>query len=230
LPPFVNLFSPRLAGIAVPAIGFVFGGPNFTPQKFDSVGGFCIRGVGQFLPGCYSFLVYVSFAAVRGRFPITVSAVGSVQRYVLELHVWPLIEPTIIAGLLAVLVAAMMNRDFPLSVLRRLRITQWTSRVAVWNDCFDTFGDYVQVELADGRQVMGWLRFYSNTEEESALFLEDAAWIGEGGVQIPINGPGILLTKRSGIRTVMFLSADEGHASLDALAPSSRSKLTTPPV
>jgi hypothetical protein len=35
------------------------------------------------------------------------------------------------------------------------------------------------VGLADGRSVVGYLRYYSDDPQEASLFLEDAAWLEE---------------------------------------------------
>ncbi len=159
----------------------------------------------------YSLLVYVCFAALNGSFPITihVESGDGTSYYFPELHFWPLAEVTAIAIILAVAVAAMMNNNFPLSLFQRWRITQRTFRPSVWNDVSNKGTQYVQVELADGRNVMGWLAYFSDTPQEAALYLEDAAWLTEDLSQVPINGPGILLTKESGIRAIMLLNAVE---------------------
>jgi len=160
----------------------------------------------------YSFLVYVCFSASRGTFPISLrvdSTAAGVQHFVIEPHVWPLVELALIATALGVLFAIALNHDFPLSVLRRKQVTQRTFRISVWSDTFHSFRGYVQVELADGRNIIGWLRFYSDTAEESSLFLEDAAWLRSDGKQFAIDGSGILLTKESGIRNILFLKAVE---------------------
>ena len=155
----------------------------------------------------YSFLVYVVFAAVRAPFPVALrtESVAGGQQFLIEIRFRSLIELTGIAVALALAVGAMMTSDFPLSLLRRLRITQRTSRVSVWSDTFHDLTGYVQVELADGRQIMGWLRYYSDTAEERSLLLEDAAWIDADGKEISVPGPGMLLTTESDIRTIMFL-------------------------
>lgn len=157
----------------------------------------------------YSFLVYVCFSAVRGAFPITIhveSGEGATH-YLPEFHFWPLLELTLIAGLMGVAVATMMNHDFPLSLFQKWGITQRTFRPTVWSDCFRLPTEYVQVELADGRHIIGWLCYFSDTPEDSSLYLEDAAWRTEDGASVAIDGPGILITKESGIRSVMFLNA-----------------------
>ncbi len=157
----------------------------------------------------YSLINYTVFAALGGKFPITarVEPLNGVERYSLEIQPWPMAELVLIAVALAFIVAVAVNKDI-LSLLRRFRVTQRTFRVSVWNDTFQTFGGFVQVELGDGRRVVGYLRFYSDTAEECSLFLEDAAWLREDGVQFPINGPGVLLTKEAGIHAVLFLNPD----------------------
>ena len=158
----------------------------------------------------YSLLVYVCFAAVGGAFPVTVhlEQTESAKHYFPELHFAPLIELTAIAVVLAIAVAWMMNHDFPVSIFQRLGITQRTFRPSIWNDVFRLPTQYVQVELADGRNVIGWLVYFSDTPEEAALYLEDAAWLPKNEPEVPING-GIFLTKECGIRTIMFLRAVE---------------------
>jgi hypothetical protein len=143
----------------------------------------------------YSFLVYVCFSALSGKFPISVHAQANAsgEDYFIEPQFAALIGLLVIAILLGVAVAVAMNHDFPLSRLRKWSLTQRTLRVSVWNDSFHNFRGYVQVELLDGRNLIGWLHLYSDTAEESSLFLTDAAWLRSDGRQFPIEGPGILL-------------------------------------
>ena len=118
-------------------------------------------------------------------------------------------EITIIASgislALALLISLLINSDV-LAVLRTLRLTQQTSRTSIWNDVLYTLPRdvYVEVELQDGRLLLGYLKHYSPKPEESMLFLSDAYWIS-ATARIPIDGPGILLTKASGIKNLMFL-------------------------
>ena len=51
------------------------------------------------------------------------------------------------------------------------------------------------------RSVIGWIRNYSDEDETTELFLEDAAWVDTDGNEFPIQGPGILLTKSLGIES-----------------------------
>lgn len=158
----------------------------------------------------YSLLVYVCFTGLKGKFPVSIrtESVAAPQRYTIEPQFWPLVELVAVATILGFVVAGLMNRDIPFSLLGRWGWTQRTFRISVWNDTFHTFGGYVEVDLADGRHIIGWLRFYSDTPDEASVFLEDAAWLKEDGTQLSVPGPGILLTKENGIRSIMFLDAE----------------------
>ncbi|ACO33364.1 MULTISPECIES: DUF6338 family protein [Acidobacterium] len=112
------------------------------------------------------------------------------------------------AVLLALLYGANVNHDWLLKLLRKCKITEKTARSSIWNDAFqDIKNTYVLVGLEDGRSVIGYLRYYSDEQEDASLLLEDAAWLDRDGEQQPIQGPGILLTKAAGIQSVSFLDA-----------------------
>jgi hypothetical protein len=110
----------------------------------------------------------------------------------------------------AVIYSANINQDWMMWILRRTKITERTARKTIWNDAFQEVGGMVQVGLSDDRRVLGWLRYYSDEAEDSSLFLEEASWVRTqpDGTEAeePINGPGILITKNSGIEYVMFLN------------------------
>ncbi len=110
----------------------------------------------------------------------------------------------------AVIYSANINQDWMMWILRRIKVTERTGRKTIWNDAFQEVGGMVQVGLSDDRRVLGWLRYYSDEAEDSSLFLEEASWVKiqpDGKeTEEPINGPGILITKNSGIEYVMFLN------------------------
>ncbi len=110
----------------------------------------------------------------------------------------------------AVLYSANINRDWILWLLRLMKVTERTARKTIWNDTFQEIGGMVQVGISGDRKILGWLRYYSDEDEESSLFLETASWVGTGDdgeeIEQPIDGPGILLTKNSKIEYVMFLN------------------------
>ena len=75
--------------------------------------------------------------------------------------------------------------------------------------------------LSEGVVVRGWLAFYSDEVEESSLFLEQAAWIDQNGLESAIDGPGILITKEVGIEYVVFLRSREDVVAEGARLPRS---------
>ena len=90
-----------------------------------------------------------------------------------------------------------------------LRLTERTTRNSIWNDVFESEaieGQPLQIELADGRSVLGNLHYYSDVAEDASIYLSNAYWVDANGDEIPIPGPGILLTKNSGIRSVSLLN------------------------
>lgn len=109
-------------------------------------------------------------------------------------------------------------------VLRRfgwLNLTERTTRNSIWNDIFESEAaqdQVLQVELEDGRSVLGVLFYYSDLAEDSALYLKNAAWVSTDGneTKIAIPGPGILLTKNSGIRSISLLYSRDTPDSAEA--------------
>ena len=113
-------------------------------------------------------------------------------------------------------------------------LTERTTRNSIWNDILEREAidnQPVQVELADGRNVLGVLLYYSDSSEEGSVYLTHASWVDSEGKTIPIPGPGILLTSKSGIRCVVFSAQSQklppqeisprNHSRLQAAAPSS---------
>ena len=163
----------------------------------------------------FSFFIYLLYALSCGtELPLfwTAKAANGNTRFSLEVHQFRLLLLAGYAGVLALMWAWITNHDTLLTWLRRKGFTQRTSRMSVWNDVFHTFEGTVQIGLRDGRMVRGWLRCYSDEAEDSSFFLEAAAWVGDGGKVYPVNGPGILFTRESGVQFVMFLNeTQEAH-------------------
>lgn len=158
----------------------------------------------------YSFFIYLSFTAINRSLPVSlrIEQVGGASRYSIEANPTRLALLPLIAIILAALMAFATNNDFFGRFFRWLRVTRRTWRGYVWSDVFHDYGGVVQVELADGRSVIGWLKYFSDRPENGSLFLERASWVVAGNTEsVPIDGPGILLTGASDIRSVMFLNA-----------------------
>jgi hypothetical protein len=164
----------------------------------------------------YSFFIYLTFTTIFRSLPVSVKAekVGGTDTLHHSIVASPLrvaLLP-VIAVVLSVLVSFASNNDYFGRLFRWLGVTRRTWRASTWDDVFKDLDGVVQVELADGRSVLGWLKFYSDTPEDRTLFLERATWVNEDGGLEEIRGPGILLTKESDIRQVMFLNASTGEA------------------
>jgi hypothetical protein len=136
-----------------------------------------------------------------------------IEQYTFQLN-WPYMASLAALALASgILYSANLNHDWVLRLLRKVSITQRTARNSIWNDAFqDIPGSFVLVQLSGDRAVIGYLRYYSDEQEDASLFLEDAAWIvDEEGTQNPIDGPGILLTKQAGIESVSFLNTEKNQ-------------------
>jgi hypothetical protein len=160
----------------------------------------------------FSFFLYL-IASPFFRYSLPLSwqkrTVTGIEQYTFQLN-WPYLAA--LAGLalgLGVVYSANLNHDWLLRLLRKFSITQRTARNSIWNDAFqDIPSSFVLVQLSGDRAVIGYLRYYSDEQEDASLFLEDAAWIvDEEGTQEPIDGPGILLTKNAGVESVSFLNS-----------------------
>jgi hypothetical protein len=162
----------------------------------------------------YTLLVYALFVILTGnQIPVslTVETLNGRQRYALQTEPKKLVLLIVIPLGLALLIGWDSTNDLSGRVFRKLRLTQRTTRSSVWSDVFHEVSGIAQIELEDGRSLMGWISYYSDEPEDASVFLEKAAWITADHQLVPINGPGILITRNVGIKHIMFL--DEGKES-----------------
>jgi hypothetical protein len=156
----------------------------------------------------YSFLIYAAFTLLaHGAMPFDVTpAKPGVEATIL----W---YPKRLIGLvgltlgLGVVASYYVNRDGNW-LFRKIKVTERTARRSIWNDVFQVEAvnlQPVQVELGDGRNILGLLTYYSDAAEECSLFISQASWVGEDSKLIPIPGPGILLTKNTSIQSISLL-------------------------
>lgn len=162
----------------------------------------------------FSFVIYVCYVPLnQGRLPFRVvhDASGSAA----ETIIWQPSQLTWLAAVtlaFALLAVAYVRFDGN-RVFQWLRLTERTTRNSIWNDVFETeaiTGQPLQVELADGRSVIGSLAYYSDAAEDASIYLTQASWVTADGGTVPIPGSGILLTKNSGIRSVSLLNPARG--------------------
>ena len=160
----------------------------------------------------YTFVIYLVYSTWAQGLPIdwkVTKESADVEHYLVDFHSRRLLGIGAIAIGLALVAILDANHDLTGRLLRRLRVSRHTTRPNIWSDTFHQCAGFVQVELKDGRQVVGWVVRSSRDSEESSLFLSHAHWLDDAAEPIEIPGPGILLTKASGIRHVMFLDEVE---------------------
>lgn len=166
----------------------------------------------------FSFVIYVCYAQLnRGKLPFTVQSDpnnhGSDTVVWSPLGLWVLVLVTLGFALLATMYIRLDgNRIF-----HWLRLTERTTRNSIWNDVFETEaieGQPLQVELSDGRSVLGSLAYYSDAADDASLYLTQASWVDSDGNTVEIPGAGILLTKGCGIRSISLLNPLDDNDSL----------------
>lgn len=163
-----------------------------------------------------SFVLYLcigpffGFALPVGWHP---TSTGGLQNYGIAVAWRELVALALGALGLGIFYSASVNHDWILTLLRKTHVTERTSRTSIWGDVFQELGGTVQVGLADGRMVTGWVRYYSDDVNDAAVFLEKAKWVDHNGSDIPVDGPGILLLPKSGIQYVMFLKNETTEIS-----------------
>ncbi|MEO6966009.1 MAG: DUF6338 family protein [Acidobacteriaceae bacterium] len=160
----------------------------------------------------FSFLIYVSYGLVRHTsLPVTIVPTPNGETF--QFHRINLIWLTALSLFFALLMILYVNKDGA-RFFRWIGLTERTSRNSIWNDTFQDVrqqvdpeaGSIVEVELGDGRRLMGIVSYYSDTAKECSLFLQNAQWIAEDEkTKIPVHGPGILLTSNAKITSVSFL-------------------------
>lgn len=162
----------------------------------------------------YSFLIYATFVSfTHGALPFDVLfAKPPATEAIIQWHPNRLIGLSAITLAFSILGTVYINRDGNW-LFRKIKVTERTSRRSIWNDIFQREAkksQVVQVELGDGRSILGVLNYYSDTAEECSVYIAQASWVGEDGVPIRIPGPGILLTKNANIQSISLLDNEAG--------------------
>ena len=120
----------------------------------------------------FSFILYLCVAPFF-RFALPVGWHLTPDGYVIAVAWRELATLALGAVALGILYAANINQDWVLTLLHKIHITERTARTSIWDDAFQEFGGTVQIGLADGRMVTGWVRYYSDDVSEASVFLEE---------------------------------------------------------
>lgn len=148
----------------------------------------------------FTLIIFAVFSAVVGKSPIQMSdEAGTITfQYVSGAYLW-LLGITIC---LPLLLGTVMTHDLHMRLARWLQISKKTSRTSVWVDVFYDLNDYIAINFADERRIIGWPTYFSHDPDNRYIFLEKAEWVvpetDENGnvryVYQPIEAQGILIT------------------------------------
>jgi hypothetical protein len=122
----------------------------------------------------------------------------------------------------SIVLAFLTNYGVPLWICQQLRLTYKTSSVDVWQDTFYRFrGYWVKITYSDGRELIGWPRFFSAVGKPRELFLSDATWwlVDDNGVptSIDVKGPGVYISDFSAVTAIVLLEGTaDGRADKTA--------------
>lgn len=84
---------------------------------------------------------------------------------------------TIISCSIGGLLAYLKNAGIVYNFLRKIKVTRRTGMIDPWHQVFTTFRkEWYIVKYKDGRELVGWPKYYSETGERKELFLADATW------------------------------------------------------
>jgi len=113
----------------------------------------------------------------------------------------------------------LLHHGFYYKFFKKLRLTNLTGRLCVWNDafnCLDNEGAWVRVALEDGSYIQGFAKYFSDFGDLTELYFKQIEIKKPDGTTeiIPVkifrsdgaceNYPGVLLTQKEIIKRVYF--------------------------
>lgn len=158
----------------------------------------------------FSLLIYAIYAVIYQSPPVSLvkETVGQQIQYSFNFQKKSIGLLVLISLLIPVLISYFIKYDLHMWVLRKLKVTDRTSRTNVWFDIFTDKKTYIIINFEDGRRLYGWPEYYSDNPENKSLFLCQAAWITKEGKYIDLNNEGILITPNERIDTIEFVKKE----------------------
>jgi hypothetical protein len=106
--------------------------------------------------------------------------------------------------------AALNNSGALYKFLGAIGLTYKESSRDVWSDTFRKYrGEWVRINFADGRSLIGWPRFYSKSGDPREIFIAEATWWtpdDAGAVSMSdVSGPGVYLSDFAGVTSIELL-------------------------
>lgn len=160
----------------------------------------------------FSFINYSIVSLIFDQSPVVlgISQEGNVTKHFIEYKSSVLVPIAIFAIIIPLSLGLLTTTDILMKILRRFRITNKTARESIWLDIFTDQKRYVIVHLKDGRRIYGWPMYFSNTSNESRIYLSDPAWIDEDKADyIDLNIHGLFIVEPNFIDYIEFLNNEE---------------------
>ncbi|HEX2253601.1 MAG TPA: DUF6338 family protein [Thermoanaerobaculia bacterium] len=162
----------------------------------------------------FSFVIYAVLLIVLGPpvHPLPMTA-GELARFPLS-RVF-VGGSLLLSILLPSLLGLLITTDWHMKLLRRLRVTNKTSRETTWLDVFSEQQRYVIVNLSGNRRVFGWPMYFSSNRDEGLLYLYDPAWVNDDGTYTALDLHGLFLVEPDTIESIEFTQVTRQNAKLE---------------
>ena len=159
----------------------------------------------------FSLIIYLLYSLVFEEYPtlITQKTDSAFPGYLITLTFKESSLLLIISLLIPILISASIKYDFHMKLLRRLKITDETSRENSWYDIFTDIKTFVIINFDDDRRLYGWPEYFSESAVNRILFLTHAAWIDNENNLIRLDNRGVLIPPDAHIQTIEFLHQGE---------------------
>lgn len=157
----------------------------------------------------FSFLTFIIVDAIYSWQPI-ISVIKNKDdslTYVASSDYIAIVLTIITSVVLPLIVGAIVHHDLHMRSLRKMRLTNRTSRETAWDDVFTSLDRFVTVHFKNGKRLAGWPMYYSNTPDEGYLYIYDAAWISDQNDYLETCSHGVLVNKEE-VEFIEFMLTD----------------------
>ncbi len=175
------------------------------------------------LPGLLTFIIVRTLTGRERKIDVTEATLHGLAYTLLTHALWELckLPPTLIptpdvvglclcSVLIGVLVSVSVKHRLAFGLMRYCGLTSEPEFPTVWETAFTLssteLGDWVVIEFADGRRIMGAVKSVSPDHVEGHVCLQDARWLVSSS-ENPILLDGWFLTASKNIANIHFLNS-----------------------